>query len=86
MGALVASGGCSRHAARMTLADRGKNDVRIHRPPVARQDFHLVEALDRLLAEVFAGQRPLRVLRMMKMYNDPTMNPYLYKARGQAAA
>ena len=41
---------------------------------------------DRLLAEVFAGQRPLRVFRMMKMYNDPTMNPYLYKARGQAAA
>ena len=50
------------------------------------QRQHLVEALDRLLAEVFAGQRPLRVFRMMKMYNDPTMNPYLYKARGQAAA
>lgn len=50
------------------------------------QRQHLVEALDRLLTEVFAGQRPLRVFRMMKMYNDPTMNPYLYKARGQAAA
>ena len=50
------------------------------------QRQHLVEALDRLLTEVFAGQRPLRVFRMMKMYNDPSMNPYLYKARGQAAA
>jgi hypothetical protein len=50
------------------------------------QRGHLVAALDRLLAEIFQGQRPLRVFRMMKMYNDPTMNPYLYKARGQAAA
>ena len=50
------------------------------------QRGHLVAALDQLLAEIFQGQRPLRVFRMMKMYNDPTMNPYLYKARGQAAA
>lgn len=45
------------------------------------QRVHLVEAADRLLAEIFAGERPLRVFRQMKMYNDPTLNPYLYKAR-----
>jgi hypothetical protein len=39
-----------------------------------------------VLAEIFAGQRPLRVFRMMKMYNDPTMNPYLYKAQSRTAA
>ncbi|RLS34073.1 MAG: DUF4254 domain-containing protein [Planctomycetota bacterium] len=50
------------------------------------QRGHLIEALDRLLTEIFLGQRPLRVFRMMKMYNDPSMNPYLYKAQGQAAA
>jgi hypothetical protein len=44
------------------------------------QRDHLVGALDRLLAEIFSGQRPLRVFRQMKMYNDPTMNPYLYAA------
>ena len=44
------------------------------------QRDHLVAALDRLLAEIFSGQRPLRVFRQMKMYNDPTMNPYLYAA------
>ena len=43
------------------------------------QRAHLTEALGRLVAEIFAGQRPLRVFRQMKMYNDPTMNPYLYK-------
>ena len=50
------------------------------------QRKHLIEALDRLLGEIFAGQRPLRVFRQMKMYNDPSMNPYLYKAQqGQPA-
>ena len=49
------------------------------------QRQHLIEAIDRLLAEIFAGTRPLRVYRQMKMYNDPTMNPYLYKARRAAA-
>ena len=49
------------------------------------QRNHLVEAIDRLLQEIYAGRRPLRVFRQMKMYNDPTMNPYLY-ATGRAAA
>lgn len=50
------------------------------------QRRHLIEALDRLLGEIFAGERPLRVFRQMKMYNDPTMNPYLYKAQAAAKA
>jgi hypothetical protein len=49
------------------------------------QRQHLVESTNRLLAEIFAGDRPLRVFRQMKMYNDPTMNPYLYKATAKAA-
>ncbi len=49
------------------------------------QRQHLVDSTDRLLAEIFAGERPLRVFRQMKMYNDPTMNPYLYKAATKAA-
>jgi hypothetical protein len=48
------------------------------------QRAHLTEALTRLLEEIFAGRRPLRVFRQMKMYNDPSMNPYLYKARPAA--
>jgi hypothetical protein len=48
------------------------------------QRDHLVDSLDRLLGEIFTAGRPLRVFRQMKMYNDPTMNPYLYQA-GKAA-
>ena len=50
------------------------------------QREHLIESTNRLLAEIFAAARPLRVFRQMKMYNDPTMNPYLYKARQTGAA
>jgi len=45
-----------------------------------RQRDHLTSSLARLLDEIVTGQRPLRVFRQMKMYNDPTMNPYLYGA------
>jgi cell division protein FtsB len=49
------------------------------------QRDHLVAAVDRLMSEIFAAKRPLRVFRQMKMYNDPSMNPYLYKAASKAA-
>ena len=51
-----------------------------------QQRDHLVAALDRLLAEIYAGERPLRVFRQMKMYNDPALNPYLYRAKQAGAA
>lgn len=50
------------------------------------QRTHLMESLQRLVGEIFAGQRPLRVFRQMKMYNDPSMNPYLYNAADKTAA
>jgi hypothetical protein len=53
-----------------------------------QQRDHLVAAIDRLLAEIDSGARPLRVFRQMKMYNDPALNPHLYRAKnpGSAAA
>jgi hypothetical protein len=56
---------------------RGKAAARLE--VLDRQRAHLVESLDHLLAEIFAGRRPLRVFRQMKMYNDPTLNPHLYR-------
>jgi hypothetical protein len=51
-----------------------------------QQRDHLITALDRLLQEIFSGKRPLRVFRQMKMYNDPAMNPYLYKSASTPTA
>jgi hypothetical protein len=46
------------------------------------QQADLSQSLVELLADLAAGRKLLKVYRQMKMYNDPTLNPYLYR-RGQ---
>ncbi len=38
----------------------------------------LARCLDELLADCTAGRAYFKVYRQFKMYNDPTLNPYLY--------
>jgi hypothetical protein len=45
-----------------------------------QQHADLSSALQQLLEDLFAGRKQLKLYRQMKMYNDPTLNPYLYKA------
>ena len=42
------------------------------------QQNDLATALEELLVDVFAGTKRHRTYRQMKMYNDATLNPYLY--------
>lgn len=44
-----------------------------------KEDLSL--AIDQLLEEVAAGKRVAKVYRQMKMYNDPELNPVLYKQK-----
>jgi hypothetical protein len=44
------------------------------------QQHELRLALQQLLDDIFAGRKRHRVYRQLKMYNDPTLNPYLYDA------
>jgi hypothetical protein len=47
---------------------------------LAEQHRDLARALGELLEDIFAGRKRLKVYFQFKMYNDPTMNPYLYKS------
>ena len=38
-------------------------------------------AIDQLLEDIEAGRKYMKVYRQMKMYNDPSTNPVLYKSR-----
>ncbi len=38
----------------------------------------LSAAIDRLLADIEAGSKYMKVYKQMKMYNDPALNPVLY--------
>jgi len=52
-----------------------------HKLAVCRlQRDELAGALVQLLADIEAGRKRHRTYRQMKMYNDPTLNPYLYKS------
>jgi hypothetical protein len=45
------------------------------------QHADLSQSLVELLDDIFAGRKLLKVYRQLKMYNDPTLNPYLYRRR-----
>ena len=50
------------------------------------QQRDLSHSLVELLDDLLAGQKILKVYRQMKMYNDPTLNPYLYNESVAEAA
>ena len=43
------------------------------------QQKDLSLAIDQLLEDIEAGRKYMKVYRQMKMYNDPSTNPILYK-------
>ncbi len=43
------------------------------------QQKDLSSAIDRLIADIEAGRKYMKVYKQMKMYNDPSTNPILYK-------
>jgi hypothetical protein len=61
-----------------------RTNQRLHRCRV--QETDLSQSLAELLRDLLAGKRMLKVYRQMKMYNDPTLNPYLYGRGKQQVA
>ncbi|MEM9185020.1 MAG: DUF4254 domain-containing protein [Planctomycetota bacterium] len=61
----------------------GAHVERVHQK-LARCETQLADlsgSLEELLTDIFAGRKLLKVYRQMKMYNDPTLNPELYKRK-----
>ncbi len=56
-------------------ACRAKLDV------LLEQQRDLSLAIDQLLDDIAAGRKYMKVYRQMKMYNDPSTNPVLYRKR-----
>jgi len=44
----------------------------------------LSHSLQQLLDDIFSGRKRHKTYRQMKMYNDPRLNPYLYKSQRKA--
>jgi len=72
------------HRADATEAHVAKVKARLE---VLHEQHHdLAASLSQLLDDIFAGRKQLKVYRQFKMYNDPTLNPYLYTAKQTKAA
>jgi hypothetical protein len=53
----------------------------LHRLSVLRlQRYDLYVALEQLLIDYLAGRKRMKLYKQFKMYNDPTLNPELYRA------
>ena len=50
---------------------------------LCEQRDDLAACFDNLLAECRSGRGYFKIYRQFKMYNDPTLNPYLYGAAGE---
>jgi len=67
------------HRESASEAHREKNRVRLALLKEQRDD--LVVCLDALWADVLTQRRRFKLYRQMKMYNDPDLNPAIYKHR-----
>lgn len=71
------------HRAEAGAAHMAACAARLNRLTAQRDD--LAGCLDRLLRETVAGVARFKVYRQFKMYNDPTLNPWLYGRAASAA-
>lgn len=45
------------------------------------QEKDLSNSIDELIEDIASGKKVMKVYRQMKMYNDPSLNPVLYKSK-----
>ncbi|NPA45940.1 MAG: DUF4254 domain-containing protein [Chlorobi bacterium] len=64
---------------RNDLSPEKKAEVEEKYRILLEQQKDLSTAIDELLEEIAQGKKYMKVYRQMKMYNDPELNPVLYK-------
>ena len=66
-------------AARPDASAEHRDKARGRLSILAEQHADLANSLGELLGDIFSGRKRLKVYRQFKMYNDPSLNPYLYQ-------
>ena len=69
----------SEETTRADATDEHKARCQAKLGVLLEQQRDLATAIDQLLDDYAAGRKVMKVYRQMKMYNDPTTNPVLYK-------
>tara|TARA_B100000575_G_scaffold282459_1_gene274172 strand:+ start:15305 stop:15934 length:630 start_codon:yes stop_codon:yes gene_type:complete len=64
---------------RKDVSDEHKNNCHKKLVILLEQQNDLAESIDQLLDDLYKGNKKMRVYKQMKMYNDESLNPVLYK-------
>ena len=64
---------------REDVTDDHRNNCQVKLNVLLEQRKDLSESIDQLLIDLSTGNKKMRVYKQMKMYNDESLNPVLYK-------
>ena len=64
---------------REDVTDEHRNNCKVKLNVLLEQQKDLSESIDQLLIDLSTGNKKMRVYKQMKMYNDESLNPVLYK-------
>ena len=64
---------------RVDVSEKHRNNCQAKLNVLLDQKTDLSESIDQLLEDISNGQKKMKVYKQMKMYNDESLNPVLYK-------
>ena len=64
---------------RTDVSDQHKDSCSEKLKILLEQRKDLSDSIDQLLEDLAKGEKKMKVYKQMKMYNDETLNPVLYK-------
>ena len=67
---------------RVDVSEKHRNNCQAKLDVLLDQKTDLSESIDQLLEDISSGQKKMKVYKQMKMYNDESLNPVLYKKDG----
>ena len=65
---------------RPETSQQHRDECKLKLDVLLQQQIDLSLAIDQLLNDLYSGKKVLKLYKQMKMYNDPALNPVLYKS------
>ena len=64
---------------RVDVSEKHRNNCQAKLDVLLDQQTDLSESINQLIEDISSGQKKMKVYKQMKMYNDESLNPVLYK-------
>ena len=64
---------------RVDVSEKHRNNCQAKLDVLLEQQIDLSQSINQLIEDISSGQKQMKVYKQMKMYNDESLNPILYK-------